>query len=110
MRVPSVLIPFPSAANNHQFHNACAFESTGAAVLIEQQDLKPENLLAALRPMVEDNEVRGRMQTALRGWHQPDAALRIANHLLGGNSLASVHQAGGTADTVALDRRKVLVA
>jgi UDP-N-acetylglucosamine--N-acetylmuramyl-(pentapeptide) pyrophosphoryl-undecaprenol N-acetylglucosamine transferase len=110
MRVPSVLIPFPSAANNHQFHNACAFESTGAAVLIEQQDLKPENLLAALRPMVEDNEVRRRMQTALRGWHQPDAALRIANHLLGGNSLASVPQAGGTADTVALDRRKVLVA
>ena len=29
MRVPSVLIPFPAAADNHQFFNAHAFEKPG---------------------------------------------------------------------------------
>jgi UDP-N-acetylglucosamine--N-acetylmuramyl-(pentapeptide) pyrophosphoryl-undecaprenol N-acetylglucosamine transferase len=81
MQVPAVLIPFPEAADNHQFHNACAFESTGAAVLVEQQDLRPENLLSALRPMVEDDAVRERMQSALASWHHADAAASIARQL-----------------------------
>lgn len=83
MRVPAVLVPYPHASDNHQFQNACAFESTGAAVLIEQQDLRPEPLLAALRPMVEDAVVRARMQSALAAWHRVDAAERVARAVLG---------------------------
>jgi UDP-N-acetylglucosamine--N-acetylmuramyl-(pentapeptide) pyrophosphoryl-undecaprenol N-acetylglucosamine transferase len=110
MRVPSLLIPFPQAASNHQFSNAFAFESTGAAVLIEQDDVKPENLLAALRPMVEDHAVRQRMQTALEAWHQPEAAALIADRLLGQKaaSVAGNPCAGG--DTAVLPRKKALVA
>ncbi len=42
MRVPPVLIPLPTAADNHQFHNARAFEETGAARLLEQGLATPE--------------------------------------------------------------------
>jgi UDP-N-acetylglucosamine--N-acetylmuramyl-(pentapeptide) pyrophosphoryl-undecaprenol N-acetylglucosamine transferase len=83
MRIPSVLVPYPHAADNHQFHNACAFESTGAAVLIEQADIRPEPLLAALQPMVENDTVRARMQAALAGWHRPEAAEVVARSLVG---------------------------
>jgi UDP-N-acetylglucosamine--N-acetylmuramyl-(pentapeptide) pyrophosphoryl-undecaprenol N-acetylglucosamine transferase len=83
MRIPSVLVPYPHAADNHQFQNACAFESTGAAVLIEQADLQSETLLAALRPMVEDEAVRARMHSALTSWHKPDAAEVVAEYVLG---------------------------
>jgi UDP-N-acetylglucosamine--N-acetylmuramyl-(pentapeptide) pyrophosphoryl-undecaprenol N-acetylglucosamine transferase len=110
MRVPSVLIPFPHAANNHQFHNACAFESTGAAVLIEQKDLQPEHLLAALRPMVEDIGVRGRMQAAMQAWHQPEAAAMIADRLLGRTAPAMVGADDAGEDTEVLRRKKALVA
>ncbi|MCU0787140.1 MAG: UDP-N-acetylglucosamine--N-acetylmuramyl-(pentapeptide) pyrophosphoryl-undecaprenol N-acetylglucosamine transferase [Verrucomicrobia bacterium] len=110
MRVPSVLIPYPHAADNHQFHNACAFESTGAAVLIEQRDLQPEHLLAALRPMVEDALVRQRMQSALGSWHRPDAARMISSHLLGRPLPSTFPVPEASSGTAPLQRAKALVA
>jgi UDP-N-acetylglucosamine--N-acetylmuramyl-(pentapeptide) pyrophosphoryl-undecaprenol N-acetylglucosamine transferase len=111
LRVPSVLIPFPHAADNHQFHNACAFESTGAAVLIEQADLQPEHLLAALRPMVEDASVRSRMQSALEAWDRPAAAREMAGRLMGVPDSAAV---AGAVDSMhepaTVGRHKAVVA
>src|SRR5205807_2183637 len=37
LRLPSLLIPFPAATDNHQYHNARAFEQTGAARLLEER-------------------------------------------------------------------------
>ncbi len=108
-RVPALLIPFPHASDNHQFHNACAFESTGAGVLIEQSDLKPEHLLAALRPMVEDTGVRRRMQAALEAWDQPSSAREIAGRLLDQASASPVDAADSMNEPEKLDRRKALV-
>jgi UDP-N-acetylglucosamine--N-acetylmuramyl-(pentapeptide) pyrophosphoryl-undecaprenol N-acetylglucosamine transferase len=110
MRVPAVLIPYPHAAENHQFYNACAFESTGAAVLMEQESLEPEHLLAALRPMVEDPEVRSRMQSALEPWHRPEAAERIARMLLGLPAMHSIRPAPAGASTGGLPASKAMVA
>jgi UDP-N-acetylglucosamine--N-acetylmuramyl-(pentapeptide) pyrophosphoryl-undecaprenol N-acetylglucosamine transferase len=83
MRTPALLIPFPHATDQHQFHNAAAFEATGAAVLTEQSDLKPESLLAAMCPLVEDPATRLRLQTALAAWHHPEAASVISRKMLG---------------------------
>ena len=46
MRLPSLLVPFPAAADNHQFFNAQAFEATGAARLLEQKNATPEKVAA----------------------------------------------------------------
>ena len=46
MRLPSLLVPFPAAADNHQFYNARAFEATGAARLLEQKNATPEKVAA----------------------------------------------------------------
>lgn len=54
MRVPAVLIPYPVASDNHQFHNARAFEATGAARLLEQKAGSPELLVQLLS--VSDGE------------------------------------------------------
>ena len=48
MRLPSLLVPFPAAADNHQFFNALAFEKTGAAKLLEQKNSTPEKVAAIL--------------------------------------------------------------
>lgn len=109
-RIPLVLVPFPHAADNHQFQNACAFESTGASVLIEQCDLQPENLLAALRPMAEDKTVRTRMQAALEAWHQPAAAQLLAQRLLGGAVTAVIEGDHSAGDATTVHTKKALVA
>ena len=82
MRVPSVLIPYPSATDNHQFHNARAFEENGAARLLEQKNAPPEPLAELVLDLLESAAARAKMQTALAQWHAPGAAPRIADEIL----------------------------
>lgn len=42
--VPSIMIPFPYAAENHQYYNAKALEDAGAGIIIEEKDLTKEFL------------------------------------------------------------------
>jgi UDP-N-acetylglucosamine--N-acetylmuramyl-(pentapeptide) pyrophosphoryl-undecaprenol N-acetylglucosamine transferase len=87
MRVPSVLIPYPQAADDHQDHNARAFVETGAARMLRQAEATPEALLREVRGLLHDAAARCALQAALGSWHQPDAAERIAQRLL--NPLAA---------------------
>jgi UDP-N-acetylglucosamine--N-acetylmuramyl-(pentapeptide) pyrophosphoryl-undecaprenol N-acetylglucosamine transferase len=82
MRLPSLLVPYPVAADNHQFHNARAFEETGAAKLLEQKNGTPEKVADALTELVENAVTRETMQTALTRWHAPRAAEEIAQIIL----------------------------
>jgi UDP-N-acetylglucosamine--N-acetylmuramyl-(pentapeptide) pyrophosphoryl-undecaprenol N-acetylglucosamine transferase len=82
MRVPAVLVPYPAATGNHQFHNARAFEASGAARLLEQKSATPETLAALLWDLIEKPTVREQMQNALAQWHAPQAAGRIADVML----------------------------
>lgn len=88
MRVPAVLVPFPAATDNHQFHNARAFEATGAARLLEQKSATPETLARLMLELIEKPSVREKMGSALAQWHAPHAAEQIAEAML-------VHTAAG---------------
>jgi UDP-N-acetylglucosamine--N-acetylmuramyl-(pentapeptide) pyrophosphoryl-undecaprenol N-acetylglucosamine transferase len=94
-RLPSLLVPFPAAAENHQFFNAQAFVSSGAALLQEQKSATPEKVAAQLSALVEDGQMRRQMQLALAQWHTPQAAEEIARHILE-NIAVSREQAGPT--------------
>jgi UDP-N-acetylglucosamine--N-acetylmuramyl-(pentapeptide) pyrophosphoryl-undecaprenol N-acetylglucosamine transferase len=82
VRLPSVLVPYPAAADNHQFFNAQAFESTGAARMLEQKHASPDKVAALLGALVEVPETRAKIQTALTQWHAPKAAEQIAEIML----------------------------
>jgi UDP-N-acetylglucosamine--N-acetylmuramyl-(pentapeptide) pyrophosphoryl-undecaprenol N-acetylglucosamine transferase len=82
MRLPSLLVPFPAAAGNHQFYNAQAFETTGAARLLEQKNATPEKVAALLCELIEGPAARAKIQTALAQWHAPKAAEQIAEIML----------------------------
>jgi len=82
MRVPSLLVPYPTAADNHQFFNATAFEKTGAAKLLEQKNSTPEKVAALLCELVEDSAAREKIQAALTQWHAPKAAEQVAENIL----------------------------
>lgn len=100
MRLPSVLIPFPFAADDHQLHNARAFAETGAAFLLEQRTARADRLAALLGELVEHPSAREKMRGALEPWHTPNAAAQIATTILtalGGSlaELATARESGG---------------
>lgn len=82
MRLPSLLVPLPTAADNHQFCNAAAFEKTGAASVLEQKEATPEKTADALTQLVEDQAGRRQKQAALAQWHAPKSAEWIADHII----------------------------
>ena len=82
MRLPSLLVPFPATADNHQLSNAQAFEATGAARLLEQKNATQAKVAALLCELVEDAAARAKIQTALAQWHAPKAAEQIAENIL----------------------------
>lgn len=82
MRLPSVLVPFPAATEDHQWHNAKTFEESGAARIVIQSEATPERLSALLLGLVRDSSVRAALKGALGKWHKPHAAGQIAQHML----------------------------
>lgn len=82
MRLPSLLVPFPAAADNHQFYNATAFATTGAARCLEQKKTDPEKTAAMLAELMENQGLRATIGSALEQWHAPKAAAEIAEGIL----------------------------
>jgi UDP-N-acetylglucosamine--N-acetylmuramyl-(pentapeptide) pyrophosphoryl-undecaprenol N-acetylglucosamine transferase len=81
-QLPAVLIPYPSAANNHQFHNARAFVQSGAARMLPQDSTMPGHLVREILDLIRDPLKRSAMQSALAGWHAPAAAGDMAERIL----------------------------
>jgi UDP-N-acetylglucosamine--N-acetylmuramyl-(pentapeptide) pyrophosphoryl-undecaprenol N-acetylglucosamine transferase len=80
--LPSILVPLPTAAADHQTANAKALEVTGAAVHLPESELTPESLAKLIGDLLSDPSRRARMAQAARARAKPDAANRIARELL----------------------------
>ena len=82
MRVPALLVPFPAAADNHQFHNAQNFVEIGAAFLLEQRAATAEQLTSLVQRLVTDVLLRASMAVALERWDVPHAAGLVAERIV----------------------------
>jgi len=82
LRVPSMLIPYPAATDDHQFHNARALVETGAARMLGEQRATPENLARMVQELMTNAAERRRLAAALAEWHHPNAARVIAEAIL----------------------------
>lgn len=54
---PSILIPLPTAAENHQFFNAKVLADVDAAILIEQKDLTTKTLNDAVKQIIDGDNI-----------------------------------------------------
>jgi UDP-N-acetylglucosamine--N-acetylmuramyl-(pentapeptide) pyrophosphoryl-undecaprenol N-acetylglucosamine transferase len=75
--VPSILVPYPFAADDHQTRNAEVFAQAGAAKLVQERNLSPEQLAALATTLLRDPQRLGQMAQAARSLAMPDAAERI---------------------------------
>ena len=76
---PSILIPSPNVAENHQFYNAQALVHKGAAVCIEEKDLTADRLFAEIRALTDDPEKLAQMAESAKAAAITDAADRIVD-------------------------------
>jgi UDP-N-acetylglucosamine--N-acetylmuramyl-(pentapeptide) pyrophosphoryl-undecaprenol N-acetylglucosamine transferase len=79
---PAILIPLPSATDDHQRKNAEALAKAGAAELLLQEEATGPVLAARILALAGDREARSRLARAARSLARPDAARVIVDRAL----------------------------
>ena len=81
-RRPAILVPLPTATDDHQRRNAESVAAAGGAEVLLQADLSGERLAASILRLAGDVEGRARMAAAAGTLARPDAARAIVDRVL----------------------------
>ncbi|OYW74071.1 MAG: hypothetical protein B7Z37_19170 [Verrucomicrobia bacterium 12-59-8] len=76
--VPSLLVPYPHAAEDHQTRNAEIFDKAGAARLMRESELNADTLADAVRDIFNDPRKAGEMKKAALKLAVKNSAEKIA--------------------------------
>lgn len=79
---PAILVPLPESANNHQNENAQIYAQSGAAVIIQQENLLGNLVMEELKKIFQNQALLQKMSEAAKSFYRPDAAKIIAKYLL----------------------------
>ena len=79
---PAILIPIPESISHDQRTNAYAYAKTGAAVVLDEENLTSHILTSEIERIINDPELAKRMGAAAEGFTDPDAARILANEVL----------------------------
>ncbi|HEX6433347.1 MAG TPA: UDP-N-acetylglucosamine--N-acetylmuramyl-(pentapeptide) pyrophosphoryl-undecaprenol N-acetylglucosamine transferase, partial [Gemmatimonadales bacterium] len=80
--LPNVLIPLPTAAADHQTHNARVLAEAGASLILPQSELSPQRLRDLVTRLLNDPAARQQMAQRARARGRPDSAREIVSKLL----------------------------
>jgi UDP-N-acetylglucosamine--N-acetylmuramyl-(pentapeptide) pyrophosphoryl-undecaprenol N-acetylglucosamine transferase len=80
--IPAILVPLPTAAADHQTHNARALASAGAAIHLPQSELAVERLDREVGALLSDPPKMARLASGASARARPDAAESIARRIL----------------------------
>ena len=78
----SILVPLPTASDDHQRWNAQALGGQGAALIVEQRDLSGDRLATEILVLASDADRRRMMAAAAGRLGRPEAAKTIVDRLL----------------------------
>ena len=79
---PSILIPLPESAQNHQIKNAYAYHNSGGCIVIEEKNLTPHFFLERLKYLLSESDELKKMQAAAKKFSRPRAAEIIAGYIV----------------------------
>lgn len=79
---PTILVPLAESANDHQVHNAYEYERSGAAVVVEEENLLPSVIIGEIDRIFKNPAERERMAAAAKKFFIPNSARTIANDVL----------------------------
>jgi len=75
--LPSILVPYPYAAANHQRHNARAMEQAGASLYLEDLDCNAENIINFVTEILNSPEKYNEMKEANKSLAKPNSTKNI---------------------------------
>ena len=75
--VPVILIPSPNVTHNHQMKNALDLEKAGAALVIPEDDLNPNNFVSSIDHILLDEKYATEMSKASKALGVPDASDQV---------------------------------
>jgi UDP-N-acetylglucosamine--N-acetylmuramyl-(pentapeptide) pyrophosphoryl-undecaprenol N-acetylglucosamine transferase len=78
----SILVPLPTATDDHQRQNALALAAHGAARIVEQRELHGDRIAAEVLALAGDPDLRRSMEEAAKAQARPDAAVVIVDEVL----------------------------
>ena len=79
---PSILIPFPAAAADHQTKNADALARNGAAELVNESDIIPEKLAAMIQSLLNNQNQLNAMASASKKLGRPNSTSEIVDQAM----------------------------
>lgn len=79
---PSIIVPSPYVAENHQEKNARALEQKGACKVITEQECTPEKLYGAVTELLADDEKLAEMGRCAKTMAIVDSSAKIYQHIL----------------------------
>lgn len=79
---PSILIPLPEAAQNHQSKNASAYASEGATLIIEESNMTSHFFLNRLKSLFSHPEDLEKMRAGAISFSRPESAQKIAQNII----------------------------
>ena len=80
--VPSILVPLPTAADNHQYYNAKELNDCGGTVLIEQKDFNAALLHSRISEFLQHPEKLQQLSVNAKNCAIIDAPKRLADAIL----------------------------
>lgn len=78
---PSILVPSPNVAEDHQTKNAMALVNKKAAILVKDVDAKKE-LIPVLLDLVQNIDIQSQLKTNIKQLAKPNAAGHIADEVI----------------------------
>ena len=79
--LPSILIPSPYVPNNHQYKNALDLVNEGAAILVEEKDLKGNIIVRNIDKIINDDKKLNKMKKGLKNLKVENSAELIYNNI-----------------------------
>lgn len=82
INVPSILIPSPYVTENHQYKNAMDLVNKEAALLLEEKDLKGDELLRMVEKLLNDKIFINKLKNNLKSFEVKNSATRIYDEVV----------------------------
>jgi len=95
--LPSVLVPYPHATDDHQTYNAAPYVERNAAIMVHQRELTAKRLARLLLPLLWDDARLATMRDGARSLATPRAAATVVDQLLEIAGQRKLHTLGQTA-------------
>ena len=79
--IPSILIPYPHASDNHQYYNALVLKKLECAEIIKDKDINAHDLSNLISKIINDPQKRETIREILKKEYIPNTVERIFNHI-----------------------------